>query len=267
MVGKRARSPEKHGWVFHVGKRVTLRAVADRRAYEGLIVRYDPGGSDGQAKVSVIHTDGLLRRWRDAEIEMIAVLSDIAFSQNDVEARVADRAGRGGTAAGKQLKQDGQLPGKQIHVWDEDAMKWDPGEVTEPGEGEFFNITMDHAVVSLDLSDAVWMLDGESPADILKCEADVLVLEDRSIPVVVTQQPASNKMHVYLQTKYSSEGAGPQVYVSEQAIHIHDSSSSSGHSRDVVVVLQKHHQCDTSEVVEAVFDKEAWLRVTFRRQS
>lgn len=268
MAGtKRGRSVDPSCWILNYGKRVTLRGTSDRRAYEGLIVRFDPGGSDGQAKVSVIHTDGLLRRWRAAEIELISVLSDQPFEPKEVEARTAGRAGRGGTEMGQKLLQDGALEGKTIHIWDEDTMKWDSGQVIELGEHGKFHVSMDEGVVALDLADSVWMVDGQSPADLLKCEADVVVLEDRSIPVVVTQQPSSNKMNVYLQTKYCKEGVAPQVFVTEQAIHIQDSSDSGERSRDVVVMLKSHQQCDTSDVVEAVVDKEAWLRVTFRRRT
>ena len=271
MAGpKRGRSPDPSCWVINYGKRVTLRGTSDRRAYEGLIVRFDPGGSDGQAKVSVIHTDGLLRRWRASEIELIDILSDRAFVEKEVEARIAARAGKGGTEMGQKLVQDGLLAGKHIHVWDEDTMKWNAGDVIKVGGKGKFHVAMDTGVVALDLADSVWMLDGQSPADVVKCEADTVVLEDPSVDVVVTQQLSSSKMSVYVQTEYcEEEGVAPRVFATEQAIHIVDSSDSGENSREVVVILKAHQQCDTSDVVEAVLGlgDRAWLRVTFRIQT
>lgn len=269
MAGpKRARCPEHSCWITNYGKRAIFRGTVDRRTYEGLIVRFDPAGS-GQAKVSVIHTDGLLRRWRASEIELIDILSDRAFVEKEVEARIAARAGKGGTEMGQKLVQDGLLAGKHIHIWDEDTMKWNAGDVIKVGGKDKFHVAMDTGVVALDLADSVWMLDGQSPADVVKCEADMVVLEDPSVDVLVTQQLSSSKMSVYVQTEYCQEGVAPRVFATEQAIHIVDSSDSGENSREVVVILKAHQQCDTSDVVEAVLGlgDRAWLRVTFRIQT
>eukprot|EP00892_Ulva_mutabilis_P000163 jgi/Ulvmu1/10147/UM006_0101.1 len=264
MVGKRARSPDISPWEQHVGKRVTFKVRSDKRTCDGIVSDFQPGGSDGQAKVMVLHPDGLLRRWKAADIEFKSELSDKPFSQADLELRKSARPARGGTTKGQEMIQNGQLQGNPIHVWNEDSMQWEVGNVIEAVEGGKFHVTMGDGNVELDLAKLVWKVGGESAADVLKSEKDLIVLDDPSIPVLVTQQPSSKKMHVYIQTKHCSQGASPKVFATPEAIHVHDSSDDGQSSRDVVVVLQAHQQCDTEETVEAVLDKEKWLRVTFR---
>jgi len=267
MVGKRARSPDTSPWEPHVGKRVTLRTKTERRACEGLVAEFQPGGSDGQATVTVIHTDGLLRRWKATEVELMRVLSDKPFSKSEVEARRSGRPGWGGTQKGQQAIQDGQLQGQRVHVWNEDTMQWESGDVIDAAEGERFRVAMEEGTVELDLANLVWKVEGESAADVLKSEKELLVLEDPSVPVIVTQQPSAKRMFVYLQTKNCSQGEEPKVFATSEVIHVQDSTTDGQQSRDVVVVLQKHQQCDTSEIVEAVLDKENWLRVAFRNRT
>lgn len=264
MVAKRARSPDTSPWESVVRKRVAFTANPDKRKCEGLVAEFEPGGSDGQAKVMVLHTDGMQRRWKAADIELKSVLSDKPFSERYVEDRTSARPARGGTTKGQQMLQDGQLQGENILVWNEDTMNWDLGEVIEAVDGDKFHVQMEDCPVQLDLKKLVWKVQGETALDVLDSEQDLLILDDPSIPVLVTQQIASKRMQVYLRTKHCSKGKVPQVFATSEVIHVDDRSDDGHQSRDVVVVLQAHQQCDVTQPVEAVLDKENWLRVTFK---